>query len=282
MLRSGQHAECRPDLDDLAEAHDGHPVGNRGDGCEIMADPDQRCTEFSDEFLHFCENFSLDRDVQRGRRLVADNQLGAMKQCDRDRHALAHAAGKLVREKVDLTLGVGDTNLRQCLYGPISCLCRADVLMCFEREPDLRADAKHRVQRHHRVLENHGNGLATDLPQLVRLKADQFAAFKLDRALDDPAGFIDQADNREAGDRLSRSGFPDKAENLTGGQREGDAVDCLDLAPCAREPGAKIGDFQKWCSGFFGHRRSLGLSWSRIWSPTRLSETMNRISATPG
>ena len=183
-----------------------------------MADPDQRRTEFGDELLHLRQDFRLDRDIQCGRGFIADNELGVMEKSDRNRHTLAHAAGKLVWEKIDLALGLCDANLRQRLDGPFTCFRRPDLFMGFERELDLGADAEYRVQRHHRILENHGNGLAADLAQFMRLKPDQFTAFKLDRALDDPAGFIDQADDGKAGDRLSRAGFTDEAENFAGSQ----------------------------------------------------------------
>ena len=39
----------------------------------------------------------LDRDVERGRRLVADEQLRVVGECDREHDALALAAGELVR-----------------------------------------------------------------------------------------------------------------------------------------------------------------------------------------
>ena len=49
------------------------------------------------ELLDQLENLRLNRDVERGRRLVGDEQLRLARQRHRNHHALAHAAGELVR-----------------------------------------------------------------------------------------------------------------------------------------------------------------------------------------
>ena len=50
------------------------------------------------------EDLRLDRHVERGRRLVGDQQLRLAGQRHGDHHALAHAAGELVRIVVDAAL----------------------------------------------------------------------------------------------------------------------------------------------------------------------------------
>ena len=47
------------------------------------------------ELLHQLEDLRLDRDVQRRRRLVQDEQLGVVGDGHGDDHALAHAAAQL-------------------------------------------------------------------------------------------------------------------------------------------------------------------------------------------
>ena len=49
-------------------------VGERGDGREIVGDPDQRRAELAHQAAHLGEDLRLDRDVERGRRLVGDDQ----------------------------------------------------------------------------------------------------------------------------------------------------------------------------------------------------------------
>ncbi|MNT86581.1 hypothetical protein D3C72_2268840 [compost metagenome] len=62
-----------------------------------MRNPDQAGAVLLRQLLHFRQDLSLDGDVQGGRRLIRDDQVGAVQHGDRDRHALAHAAGQLVR-----------------------------------------------------------------------------------------------------------------------------------------------------------------------------------------
>ena len=53
------------------------------------------------------EDLGLDRDVERRRRLVGDQQLRLVGERHRDHHALAHAAGELVRIPLTRLRGSG-------------------------------------------------------------------------------------------------------------------------------------------------------------------------------
>lgn len=57
------------------------------------------------------QDLGLDRDIERGRRFVGDEQRGIVRQGDRDHHTLAHTAGELVRILVDLRPYVGNADL---------------------------------------------------------------------------------------------------------------------------------------------------------------------------
>ena len=65
------------------------------------------------ERLHLGEDLRLDGDVERGGRLVGDQQRGPVQQRDRDRDPLAHAAGELVRIGVQPLVGRGDADRDQ-------------------------------------------------------------------------------------------------------------------------------------------------------------------------
>ena len=62
---------------------------------------DQRGVELALQVAHQVEDLRLHGDVQRGGRLVGDQQLGVAGQRHGDHRALAHAAGELVRVVVD-------------------------------------------------------------------------------------------------------------------------------------------------------------------------------------
>ena len=67
--------------------------------------------------LQHVEDLRLHGDVQRGGRLVADQQVGIVGDRDRDHDALALAAGQLVREGPRPALGLGDADELEQLDG---------------------------------------------------------------------------------------------------------------------------------------------------------------------
>ena len=62
---------------------------------------------------HEIEDLRLDGHVERGGRLVGDQELRVAGQRHRDHRALAHAAGQLVRIIVNALLGRGDAHAAQ-------------------------------------------------------------------------------------------------------------------------------------------------------------------------
>ena len=65
------------------------------------------------QLLHQPQDLRLRRHVERGRRLVGDQDLRVVDERHRDHHALAHAARELVRVVVDALVGARDLDLLQ-------------------------------------------------------------------------------------------------------------------------------------------------------------------------
>ena len=84
-------------LDDLAGVHDRDPVAQPGDHAEVVGDQQHDEPEPLLEVGDQVEDLRLDGDVERGGRLVGDQQLRFAGERHRDQHALAHAARHLVR-----------------------------------------------------------------------------------------------------------------------------------------------------------------------------------------
>ena len=80
-----------------AGVHHRHAVAGLGDHAEVVRDQQQRQAEIAAQLLEQREHLRLRHDVERGRRLVGDHDLGIAGQGQRDHHALAHAARELVR-----------------------------------------------------------------------------------------------------------------------------------------------------------------------------------------
>ncbi len=81
--------------------------------------------------LQHLEDLRLHGDVQRGGRLVADQQVGIVGDRDGDHDALALAAGQLVREGPGAPLGLGDADefeqFDRTAHGPPA---RGDPRLC--------------------------------------------------------------------------------------------------------------------------------------------------------
>ena len=102
----------------------------------------------------------------------------------RDHRALAHAARELVRVVACARLRVRDADVVEQLDRARPGALLADVGVRGHGLGDLGADAVHRVEARERVLEDHRDVLAADLPQLVRRQAQQVAAHEVDLARD--------------------------------------------------------------------------------------------------
>ena len=105
-----EHLGGRPLLADLPVAHHDDPVGDLADDGEVVGDEQHRhrvpLLQRGDEL----EDLLLDRDVERGRRLVGDQQLGLAGDRHRDHHPLLLAARQLRRKGVDPEPGIGNAH----------------------------------------------------------------------------------------------------------------------------------------------------------------------------
>ncbi len=242
---------------------------------QISAVPSSR-----DEMAHLGEDLRLDRDVERGRRLVGDDHRRAVQERDRDRDALAHAAGELVRIGVEPARRVG--NARPSRAPRSSVPGRR-----FARRGSCAAIASRiwsaMVSTGFSVIIGSWNTIAMRRPRTRRSasfgEADELLALEPDRAGDDPAGRIDEAEEREAGDALARARIRRRARAPRPARASNDTPSTAFTTPAL---------VKKWVARFETSRTgaviacSLGLSWSRIWSPTRLIATIRTISAMPG
>ena len=100
----------RAGLDDPAAVHHRDPIGDLGDHAEIVGDQDQAHAGLGLELLEQRQDLRLHGDVERGRRLVGDQDVGAQRERHRDHHALALAARELVRIVVGAPRRLGDAD----------------------------------------------------------------------------------------------------------------------------------------------------------------------------
>ena len=78
-----------------------HAVAEPGRDAEVMGDQEHADPTLRDEVVEQREDAGLGRDVERGGRLVRDQNLGVAAQRHRDHDALSHSSRELVRVGVD-------------------------------------------------------------------------------------------------------------------------------------------------------------------------------------
>src|SRR5581483_9411200 len=133
-------------------------------------------------------------------------------------------------------------------------------------------DRVHRVERGHRLLEDHADAIAAQAAIIRVREPHELVAIKLDAAGDNSA-VRQQSHQRQRRDRLAAAGFADEPERLAALQRKTDAAHGLRRAAAGVEADAEIADFDQGYGIRHAHRSraSLGSSKSRKPSPSKLS-----------
>ena len=92
MMRAREQLIDRRVLDDLAAVHHDDTRHRFGDDTEIVRDEKNGSTEAMLQVAQQLENLRLDRDIERGRRLVRDHERRIHDERHSDDDALAHPA----------------------------------------------------------------------------------------------------------------------------------------------------------------------------------------------
>ncbi len=228
-----------PRLDDLAEVHDRHGVGDVVNDREVVRDQQQAQGQLSRQLEQQVRYLCLRRCVERGEWLVEHDQRRVGRERARDRDALALPAAELVREAAARGGGKPD-ELEQLRDARIP--GRA-VSSAPSGEPvaDLVADLAARVERGVRVLEHELEpgevvraGTSGEWGDLAALEAHAASGWG-----DQPDGgagearlpatrFADEPDDRSALDRQARSRDGLEARAVPPFVRDLEAVDLED------------------------------------------------------
>ena len=238
VLRLGEECRHGGALDDAAGVHHHHIVGELGDDTEIVGDENDRGAGFLAQRAHQVEYLRLNGHVERGRGLISDQKLRLARERHRDHHPLPHAARKPVRIIAEALLRRRNVNHAQHLDRQILCRIPAHRPMTQDAFDYLLAHRQHRVERGHRLLEDHRDAIAAKLSQGGRRKPQKIDAIEQDLAAGDPPGRArHQAHDRQCGDALAATGLADDAERSSRIDRKADAVDrgefaALDLKEC--------------------------------------------------
>jgi hypothetical protein len=143
----------------------------------------------------------------------------------------------------------------------------------------LVADTVARVERRHRVLEDHGNALAAE-PAPARLgEAEERPAAKRDRFGRQAGRARQETHDGERGQALAAARFADDRERLAGGDGEVDAAHGPGRPARHRDLDPEAAHLEERRRR---HARPSGAVTSRTASPRRLIAKISATSAAPG
>jgi hypothetical protein len=183
---------CRAFLDLLASVHHDDAIGNLRDHAHVMRDEHHGHVHFVLQQADQREDLRLDRDVERGGRLVRNQQRRTAGEGHRDHHPLTHSAGKLMRITRQHSPRFGNAHLLEHRQRLGARARRVLALVQAYRLGDLLADGEHRVERRHRLLEDHRDLGAADVAQrrgrrLREIDPAAVGAIEIHAPADDPA-----------------------------------------------------------------------------------------------
>src|SRR6185437_15508740 len=149
----------------------------------------------------------------------------------------------------------------------------------FENRPHLVGDGEDRIERGHRVLENHGDSRAAQLFALGRAGFQQVAAVEENFAAGDRCGRgAEQAHYRFHRHRLAAAALADQRDLATLRYVERDTVQHMVRLPIGRKVDREIADGEQRA----GHLTSCTSKRSRRPSPSRLNPRATKRMAQPG
>ena len=167
VLRVGEQRLGGVVLLHLAVLHHIDIVGELADDGQVMGDQDHRHAVLVLEVLDQVEDLRLHGDVERGGRLVGDQHVGPVGERHGDHHALALAARQLVRILLSRASGSGICTSSSSASARAMASPAAHPVVQVEDFADLLADGIDRVQRAHRLLEDHRDVVAAQLAHLA-------------------------------------------------------------------------------------------------------------------
>src|SRR5579875_19531 len=170
----------------MARVHHINMFASTRHDAQIVCDEHNRRAELFGEALHQLENLGLNSHVERGGWLVGNEQLRIAGQGDSDHHALAHAAAELVGIVLGAPPRIRNADEVEHFYGAFPGLVVVHVFAVpLDRLCNLIADGKDRIERGHRVLEDHGDLAAAQVRQLFLVLFQDVLAVENDLSIND-------------------------------------------------------------------------------------------------
>ena len=163
-------------LDEEAGVHDGDAVADRGGELEVVRDEEQAQTPLAALLVEDRHDLRLRRHVERGRRLVGEQQARLDGEGGGDHDPLQQTAGELVRVLVQAALGVVDADVAEEADDDARRLAGVDAVVGDQRLGQEVPDLAHGIDVRGRVLEDHRRVGGPEAPQGLLAEAEHVGA----------------------------------------------------------------------------------------------------------
>ena len=200
----------------LAGIHHADPVAGLQHQPEVVTDEEHRGAVFGPQLLHELHHGGFHRHVERGRRLIEDQQRRLRHQRHGDHDALLLSAGKLVRVGLQDTLRVRQLHVGDHLERAVVGILFGHAGMDHRHLHQLLADPHGGVQARHRFLIDHRDLAAADVAQFILRHLAKVAALELDGSPDDPAVLAQILHYAECDGGFAAARFTHQPQRLAG------------------------------------------------------------------
>ncbi len=216
----------RAALNDVTSIHHVDGVDHLSNHTEVVGNPHDCHAQFLLQLDDQIDDLRLDGDIQCGGGFIGDQQFGLAGKRHGDHGALAHAARELMGVVIQALAGFGDAHQHQQLLGAFASRLFIHAFMEHEGFADLETDCVDRVQRGHRVLEDHGNFVAAHFAHFIFSQLKQVTPIEPDLAVFNFPGWgLDEAEDGHGMDALAAAALAHHTQDFTGAHGVGNAID---------------------------------------------------------
>ena len=143
------------------------------------------------KFLHQFQNLCLNGYVKGSCRFICDQKFRMTDQTHSDHDTLTHTTGKFVRILFHTFFHVIDSYFLKHLHRTFLCFFFTDIfIMGFQCLHQLITDSIYRIQTGHRVLEDHGYFISTEVYHLRRCLRQDILTLEGNRTTDYFSGIL--------------------------------------------------------------------------------------------
>ena len=180
VLRLGEQLFGRTRFDNFPALHHATPVRKAPHNAQVMGDEQHRQAVIVLKLLQQFQNLRLNGNIKRGGGLIGDQQLGFVGQGHRNHDALPLPAGQLMREGAKPPFGIADAHLIEQFQNTRAGCRLGKAFVQRENFTDLLLNRMQRIERGHRLLEDHGDVIAANPAQVRFITVEQVLAFEPD------------------------------------------------------------------------------------------------------